>query len=295
MTKLHWLEGDVARIALNGGNGAQVVHLIDRRSQRDWLAPADHRYHGVADRFDGAAGHGWDECFPTIAAPVGHDPIWGRSMRDHGDLWGRPWTIEHGDSCLDARFAGDGFLFHRRLSLTGETILASYSVVSRSDRPIDYVWSQHCLLAMHPSDRLDLTGVPKLHSSYGVVGDRPIPPQSWPWPDGPSAFPRLDVVPDTATPVAIKLHGAVDRRCRATLTGQRGSISIEWDAADIPVCGLWLNHGGWPEPPGLHHIAVEPTTAPMDALNEARALGAARVLAPGEQHGWTIRITLGRE
>lgn len=183
--------------------------------------------------YGAAEARGWDECFPTVA-PCEH-PAWG-PLRDHGELWSRPWRAD-GDAltCETPRFR-----FSRRLTAEGDRLHADYAV--DCDEP--WMWSQHALLALHPGERFAFEGAD-------------------PGPVGP-------VEEDTG--LAEKTYAPAEGRVRAAVGSSRGGIALEWDAAEMPVLGLWRSYGGWPPGgPPAHQVAIEPTTHAADDLASAEA------------------------
>lgn len=260
--------------------GARVTRLTDRSTNREWLLQGP-RARDVSDiaAYRGAASRGWDECFPTIL-PC-HSAPWGGMLRDHGMLWGRPWTVfDPGPQQIGTRFDADGVTFARVLTLQGPGLTAAYSVTSQRDVPMPYLWSQHCVLATRPGDQISLTG-------QGVMraGDT-----AFQWPDHPTR--DLTHVGDLAEGFTLKAYALTPDHASAQISGPRGGLRFDWDGAEIPALGLWLDYGGWPAEDPLHQVALEPATATADDLAGAEALGQARWLAPGETHRWTVRLTL---
>ncbi len=80
---------------------------------------------------------GWDECFPTVGPWDASATAWRRRLRDHGDLWGRPWRVEMaGVDMLALSFASTQFHFARSLHLDGGTLIARYSVTNLDREPL---------------------------------------------------------------------------------------------------------------------------------------------------------------
>lgn len=263
------LASETVSLSVAAEFGARVIRLEDRRSGRNWLVdgPLDG---AAADDgvYDGRAARGWDECFPTIHACT--DPVWGR-LRDHGILWGRAWRrTARGPSHVTHVLDGSGFRFARSLVLTGATIEARYELTNRGDTPMPWMWSQHCLLALHPGESFVLDGLGELTSPAGAFRPGPV--------RGADAG------------SAVKGYAPVHGRARVGITGPDGGIFFDWSAADAGHCGIWCDYGGWPVDDPVHQVAIEPATAPSDSLADA---GASRLLLdPGAHRTWTIRIIL---
>ncbi len=290
MTELH-LSNDHVALSVAPDFGARITTLVDRRTGRDWL---------VAGALEGAAGDeavfggreacGWDECFPTVAPCM--DPTHGRMLRDHGDLWGRPWSCSAADGTIRARFDGAGWWFGRDLVLAGRTVEARYEVTNTGDDPLPYLWSQHCLLATGPGDRINLEGIGPMTVTGGVSPQGPVAGGLFEWPELSTALPDLRTVRDASAGFAIKAYAPVDDVVSASVGGADGSVRFSWAKADVPFLGLWLDYGGWPQDRPVHQIAIEPTTAAADDLAAAHENRQVRWLAPRETHKWMVTMTL---
>ncbi|MEV8467441.1 hypothetical protein AB0T83_11690 [Fluviibacterium sp. DFM31] len=252
--------------------GARVTDLVDRRSGRNWLiAGACEGDAGDAAAYGGNVARGWDECAPTVAPCP--DPDWGRDLRDHGDLWGRPWTVKRDDTGLACHHEGTAFTFSRRLTLRGPRLVCDYAIAATTQTRMPWMWSQHLLLATQPGERIVLDGVGR-------------------WSDhGPK--PATEQVLGTDSGLAQKTYGTVKDRASVGIDGTDGAIRLEWSADQMPFCGVWMAFGGWPtnEAP-LHQMALEPTTAPAHNLADARAGGHEMWLEPGQSEHWQIVITM---
>ncbi|MES2145798.1 MAG: hypothetical protein V4516_15935, partial [Pseudomonadota bacterium] len=243
--------------------GARVTSLTDLSSGRQWLVPGDCV---DGDAYLGDQARGWDECFPTVG--VCQHPSWGGPMRDHGEVWGRKWSVTHNaDSCVGT-YVDPQFAFARSLQLKGMTVIANYHVTNRSADPLPYLWSQHALLATTPADRIVLQDIADMQA-----GGQPLI-----WPRHTAR--DLSAVGRMEEGFALKLYGQAQNTASAEISGPAGGIRFDWSGAGIPSFGAWLDYGGWPPDKPVHQVALEPTTAPADDLAAADAMGRARRLAP---------------
>ena len=276
----HALGSDRIALTVDAAFGARVTGLTDRATGRQWLLTGP-RSADVSETvvYRGEASFGWDECFPTIL-PAFH-PAWGGALRDHGMLWGRPWQIvDAGPETLTAAYDGAGIRFARTLSVQRAEVTARYAVTSSREKPVPYMWSQHCVLRVTPADRISLSGQGRML----VAG------ASFDWPDHPARdLTRIGPVDEG---LVVKAYASTPHAAMAQVSGPEGGLRFDWHGAEVPALGLWLDYGGWPEEAPLHQLAIEPTTATADDLAGALALGQARWLAPGETHAWSVRLTL---
>ncbi|MET3898036.1 galactose mutarotase-like enzyme [Devosia sp. UYZn731] len=289
------IENAVVRVVIDPAFGARVLSLLDRRSGRDWMAKGPQTANfgeGAVYLADEAVG--WDECFPTVSPWDASGTAWGRTLRDHGDLWGRRWSVDaHASDRLACSYGDADFRFSRELSLAGETLTARYCIENLSDDALPFMWALHGLLAVTPQDRIAMAGVDKVSASYlSRNGETLVSPElAWPGPGAPLDVP-LDAVQSAASHVAAKLYASQVPAATASVGGRNGWLDIGWDNREIAHLGLWLNYGGWPEPGNGHCIALEPTTAPADHLGQALEQGTAVLLAAGASKTWSVTLTL---
>ncbi|MCR9138448.1 MAG: hypothetical protein NXI27_20775 [Alphaproteobacteria bacterium] len=290
MPPLHLANEHVA-LSVEPEFGARITSLVERSSGRDWL---------IGGPLEGSAGddagfgareaRGWDECFPTVAPCL--DETHGRPLRDHGDLWGRPWHCDIENNAIRSRYDGSGWRFVRDIELTGNRIETRYAVTNTGNVTLPYLWSQHCLLATGPGDRIDFQGIGPMTVTGGGSSDGPVGTGQFDWPELSSIMPDLRSVRDASAGFWIKAYAPIDTDVSATVGSDEGSISVSWKQADIPYLGLWLDYGGWPQSGPVHQIAIEPTTAPADDLATAHKVNLARWLSPGETHSWMVTMRL---
>ncbi len=286
------LTTDALEVAILPDYGARVVALVDRRTGRNWLAsgrlptaPDESGVYGVE------AAAGWDECFPTVSPCDGAGTPWPGRLRDHGDLWGRPWQVEDLQaSAMSAFYAGDGYRFARSLLLEGDRLVASYRLDNDAEATMPFLWSQHALLALRPGERIELPGVAEVEATH--VSPQPLtsPPSRVRWPEGDGLAPfALDCVQPTSAQFAAKLYATGGER-RARIGGVSEGLDLAWEGVDH--VGLWLAYGGWPSPNQILHVAIEPTHAPDDHLQAAMSRGRAAELSPGATACWRVSLRL---
>ena len=289
------LQNEAVRIEVDPSFGARVLSLVDRRSGRDWMAKGPQSAQVGEDAVylaDEAVG--WDECFPTVSPWDASGTAFARPLRDHGDLWGRPWTIDaHSPASLTLSRADSSFRFTRRLSLAESTLTADYTVENVATVPMPFMWALHGLLAVTPDDRIEMAGVDAVQCTYLSLGGKAISAHRlhWPGPDEALDLP-LDAVQPVSTHLAAKLYASNIPTAKVSVGGRNGWLDIGWNKAEIAHLGIWFNYGGWPETGDVHHIALEPTTAPADHLGQALEQGNDVTLAPGAAKRWSIAMTL---
>lgn len=273
------LENEHVALTLAPHFGARVTSLIDKGTGRNWLVPGDLvGQPGNEAAFLGAQARGWDECYPTVGRCA--SIAWGRTLRDHGDLWGRPWTCTQSQDAITATYRDDQTSFTRTLRLEAASIVASYKVTNARDTLLPILWSQHCLLACEPGEALTFEGIGAMAADGQVIDIADV---------GGTDFTRVH---DQACGLALKAYGFVSGQARVGVTGENGGIVFSWSAEDAAHLGLWLDYGGWPEDCPVHQVAIEPTTSPTDDLFGALAGEHAIWLKPAQSRTWQTTITL---
>lgn len=284
------LSNDLVALRVAPQFGARVTSLIDQRTGRDWLVPGDKEGSGAdSAAFLGAEARGWDECFPTVA-PCSNEN-WGRTLRDHGDIWGRPTECVAANNEITSTYTGDRFEFKRVLKLVGDTLEINYAIANTGSASFPYMWSQHCLLATTPADRIFINNIGPM-TITGTGGMSGEVPTSFAWPRLSDAHPDMGTVEPMDARWMFKAYAAANGAVEAGVTGSNGTISFAFDGSQMPFLGLWLDYGAWPEGAPVHQIAIEPTTAAADHLDGAISNGQVRHLAPGKTQNWTVAIRL---
>ena len=281
------LENRELSVSLTPDFGARIISLCDKQTGRDWIAAGPCIGSAAADAtFGPKTATGWDECFPTVGACVSPDGI---VWRDHGDLWGRPWEVaaaasEHATTI----FHHDGYRFERTLTLAGASLHCRYLVENLADKPLDYLWAKHALLALNQDDCVELPSGTPCRVTHRTDG-RAAGAIAWP---GGADF-SLDRVQPIGRRFAAKLlidNGPV---AGVRIGDAAGSLLIAADARFAGSTGIWLCYGGWPGADHIHQVAIEPTSAPADDLAGAMAMGRAVAIEPGRSVSWWTRLTLG--
>ena len=289
------IESEAMRVAVLPAFGARVVSLLDKRSAREWMFEGGQTSDTGEDAVYGAdAAVGWDEWFPTVSPWDASQTAWQRRLRDHGDIWGRPWTVDaHDARSLTTTYATAEFAFSRSLSVDGPVLTAAYRVENRMAVEMPFLWALHGLLAATVADRVDLPGRTAVSTTYLARAGKSFSVPAVPWPGSRLELGfDLDEVQPEAAGFAGKFYDQGGER-RAALGHGDQWLVMGW-SPPIDALGIWLNYGGWPDPPRGHHIALEPTTAPADHLGEALRTGEATWIKPGAAATWTITLTLAR-
>jgi galactose mutarotase-like enzyme len=289
------LESSVIALACTPRSGARIVSLRDKRNGREWLAQGAKTYRPDESALFGAReAAGWDECFPTVLPCNAEATPWRRRLRDHGDLWGREWSIgRQTESLIETSFEGREFLFRRVIELVGHNVEIRYAVRNLLDEPLPCMWALHALYAVEVGDRILVEpdgGAMTLTSC--LVEGKQWTTDAMRWPVAHADKPvDLDVVHPASARMAVKAYLNCGERRAAKIIGKQGGLEVRWDLNNDSL-GLWLNYGGWPEPGDLHHIALEPTSSPADDLLAAMDLGRAATLVAQSERAWGVTLSV---
>lgn len=286
------LDGEVFSLAVAPGLGAKVVSLRSSRTGREWLVPPDDdaAYHNnqVGDNFATSMVAGADECIPTVAWTTWQ----GTKLADHGEAWSRPWSLdqaglERGIIRTTLVMPVSPWRLQREITMSGADLVFSYTLTNLATEPSAFLWAWHPLFVLEPGDHIELPGdvgqvvmevARKPDAAKGVV---------WNWPE-PQPGVRLDAAQlATADDSYAKFFAGPLTEGRAVLhSPSRGeSLTIAWNPAELPYAGVWISRGGWN---GHQHLALEPTTAAGDMLDEKSA----RWVPVGVTVRWQFTLSL---
>jgi galactose mutarotase-like enzyme len=288
------IENEYLRVTVAPLYGARVVNLVDKATGREWMAQGGYSPHtGEDTKYLADEAVGWDECFPTVAPWDASDTAWGRPLRDHGDVWGREWdTVHSSQTELSLRYVDPQFILQRRLLLDGPKLVAEYRLDNRSGSTLPYLWALHALLAVTESDRIDLGGVKTTAATYVSRKGTTLSVPSLLWPGPNKVWPEmLNRVQPVSSQRAAKLYASGLKGGGAAIGHGSQWLQIDWDES-IDDLGIWLNFGGWPTPGQTHHVALEPTTAPVDHLGEALQRPNPVAIQPGGSRSWSVTFSV---
>ena len=287
------IASDALEVAIAPDAGARVVAIVDRATGRNWLAEGEPTRSSAEDAaygIDEAAG--WDECFPTVSPCDAPLAPWRRRLRDHGDLWGRPWrVVERTLSRVETDYWADGLRFSRSLEVTRSTLEAVYRVKNTLQMAAPFLWAMHPLFALRAGESIVVPNAASLATTYCAVNGQRLEAAKLPWPDGGGQIPfSLDCVQWPQARFAGKFFFGEVGLASASLGGPSRWLDMAWDGVD--QLGLWIAYGAWPRFNDIVHVALEPTTSPDDTLAQAAARGRAAIVAPGGSRTWRVRLTL---
>ncbi len=283
--------------------GARVVSLRDKRQDREWLVqgrkPRELEQLDWAQEravFAGRESFGWDECLPTTSVcpdPLASD---GRDLRDHGDQWGRGAYVrlDHDHGAVEHSWAAArwDYRLHRRLSFADEeTVLADYVLESLADVPLPIHWAQHPVIRAEPGSYIDLPEVRAVRRSWQHGIDLPDEPT---WPKAVTADGQeRDLACVRAGEGWAAVLYARPRAGTRVVAPDGARLDLEWDQDFAPALRVWLSYGGWPpEAEPAEQIALEPCTSMHDDLASAMAAGEQRILPPGGELRWWVKLQL---
>ena len=244
------LANDALRVTVLPELGGKISRLESRASGREWLWRNPHLPYRRAERGDSyVALHdtgGIDECFPEV----------------HGEVFGRPWSLEPEGAAL--AFVAAGYRLERAMRLRGAALELDYALENRSERELSFVWCLHALLALEPGMRLELPG--------GV--------EIVPGPERRFAEKRFVRPLPSGGEVALR-----------TADGHEALV-FRFDPREVPFVGIWQNYGRWSGAgtAPYFNLGIEPSIGDADSLANARARGTAGLLAPRARRTWRVAL-----
>ena len=271
--------------------------------------------HPVAPRtrtmsFEAGDASGWDECLPSVAACAVINEGGVAHIPDHGDLWRVAWERQGSGEGDQGSITLRGECFSLPLALErtvgisatekGWTLRMNYTLTNLGRSAVPWSWAAHPLFAVEEGDRIELpSSIGKLRvegSRGGRLGATGVE-VAWPLARGGTGEAiDLRVVEPPQSGIGDKLFAGPlrvgDDWCELHRVKAGLRVRVRFDAAITPYLGLWLCYGGWPEREGPKQmcVAMEPATAPVDALAQAGEWS--RALGPGESNAWPMRVEL---
>jgi len=299
------LESDLLRVTMVPELGAKIVSIYDRTRDFEWLVPPMRppQRAGYGADFVSQDMSGWDEMFPTIVACAypGSGDQHGAALPDHGEVWSLPWQVEAaGDGRISLSI--DGPVLPYRLARTAElvtptTLRLSYRLDNPGGESLPYLWSAHPQFAAGADT--EIVFPPQVKEVWNTIAEAwgwgPMEARyAWPEaqaPDGSRV--RIDRVGPPSLGKARKFFIPPDVRVEWAALLRRDSMDwlrLEWDAAQVPYLGLWVDEGAINSAPVA---APEPMTGFYDSLAVAWDKKRVALLAPGASREWSLSVRLG--
>lgn len=274
--------------------GARIASLIDLVADYEWMwAPSDSRHLpecAPGDPFENGPITGADECIPTVGACAAD----GADYPDHGEAWARAWESKiDEDACTietTVRLRSAPLTVRRSVSLDGRALVLEYSVTNESDRAVPWLWSWHPLFRLPEYAALSSSGISdawRYDNGSGVPTDA-----MWRWPE-PFPGARLDRADLGGPGSSAKMFGVRTSRdaCMTLQDTDAGrSLRVALVGPALRGVGLWINTGGWN---GYRHVAIEPTTAPVERPTDLDAGDERVTIAPRACQRFGMRVELG--
>jgi hypothetical protein len=288
---LRVLENEYLRVVLAPQSGGKLISFFSRRTNTEWLLPPLRPYTEARSDagFESWDGGGFDECLPTVA-PSGSSP-------DHGELWRQPWK-EEDPVTLRSTACGGALTVQRRALLDGSSLLLHYQVTNVGQRVQSLLYSAHPLLRVEPNDRIllpeEVRSIRVEASRKNRLGNRG---DSIVWPAADDEDLSVLGPPDGTR--ADKLFTGIlfEGWCAIFRPSLQEGVKLLFDTQVLPYVGLWICRAAWPESAAAkqYTVALEPASAPADALADAEREGTAWRLEPGQERSWVLRFALIEE
>lgn len=304
------LENEHLRVVVAPETGARIVSLFDKVRGCEWLlTPEDshpYRFLEYGSDFNTTTPGGIDEMFPAILggpypAPGAYAGI---SLPDHGEVWTLPWeaaTLGEAGLCCVVEGRALPYRLERSLTLTGEQSLhLSYRLTNTGSQAFIYLWAFHPQFACEEGARILLPDQVKevinaLPLEWGREWGEPGTLNAWPVKtlhDGRQL--RQDEVASAECKKGRKFY--IQPEAPVSWAGlvrpSKGcSLRMEWDASQLPYCGVWIDEGALNSRPS---VAIEPTTGYYDSLSVALQNGRVSEIGAGETKTWELDLTLDK-
>jgi len=278
------LENQHLRAAVLPTLGAKIFQLIDKRLDLDLLyhhPRVELRTSHFGSNVDNWWSGGIDDAFPT-----GHPcVIDGEELPFLGEVWSMAWQWEQVSPC-SVKFTRFGVITPFRLSRTmtlnhdDRYLSVNYTLENVGTESFPYLWGIHPAV---PIGRRTRIHVPATKGLYGD-GTLKIGNSDTKIGSGASISWPFDSVTEISELPSGNWHHLyltdVRQGWLAVTDDVTGAgFGMTFSLKDFPSVHLWVVDGGWR---GIRCAVVEPWSGYPARLDEAIAVGQARVLAPGE-------------
>ena len=279
--------------------GGKIVSIKDRKGN-EFLSRSNRPYKKriLGMKYGDTEFDGIDECFPSMgrcAYPV--EPYKGKPTGDHGEICQLPWEItelgKEGKSVtLQVKGVNFPYLFTRRASLSGKTLLLDYSVKNIGKAPFYHAYVFHplfkgetgCFIELDPATEAKL-----LYSTGGFLGKMNSRAKIGDIKDhNGKPFLQNMFIRDIGRYYKFVV-GKLDKG-EAVINYIDGTgIKMTWPAKQMPYMAVWCSENGVK---GLNHLAPEPAVSCFDTLEQAYKKGEAQKIPAGRTQTWQIKISL---
>lgn len=132
------------------------------------------------------------------------------------------------------------------------------------------MWALHGLLAVTSDDRIELPAIDHVAASYIARKGETIVAPTVAWPHAATPVGTLDIVQPASSHFAAKLYASDIPAARAWASAAAtGRSTSPGTAANSGTSASGSILAAGPRPGDVHHVALEPTTAPVDHLGQA--------------------------
>jgi hypothetical protein len=307
------LETSLLRVAVLPEKGADIFEITYLPAGIDCLMktpsglkpPGGEPQRHFLDNYEGA----WQELFPNANDACEYR---GRAIPFHGEAALRQWTYQllDGGPAPRVEFAADMRVLPFRLakvlslSATEPLLTVEYRVENIGDEAFHYNWGEHIVVGapfLERGCRFELPGgaIATLPTIFEDATAILAPGQRSRWPyaatrDGKTVDLRRVPGPEAHTHDDCFIGDMPEGRL--TVTNDRLELAVElaWDNAYYRYLAVWTPYGGSDAPPltGIYGLGIEPYVSRYP-LAEAVEKGEARLLAPRQQEGTTLRFRFG--
>lgn len=211
---------------------------------------------------------GWVDCFPSIAPGILRRDGSDVEIADHGDLWYRPWIVEHVDAetaALHCNVASLNILARKSVSWAGNGLHIRTAITNHGANALPFVWASHALFDIQPSDQLRLPRGLTEAFFYETFSDSAPLAKYWrSRRDGRRVW--CDVSKGSMAKYFLEWP-----RSGVAFTSHGRPLHLEWlDAPRDAQLGIWINRGAFPaHPDSVSHLGIEPGLGRPDELEDA--------------------------
>lgn len=305
------LENDLIKLSISVGKGADIVELLHKPSDTDFLWHSfqnmDAASHVPTKASSGGSfldlyAGGWQELFPTFGIPANFE---GAEIGVHGEACLYPWKYEiitDDEKCISVKFSlytvRSPFALEKTLTLNlhSSKLIIDHAITNLSTLTQHFMWGQHPAFGfpfLDESVKLCLSGKPFVTvPSSTITQDCPFDKETsgdWPYLQNKKGNP-IDMSRACAKTDKIYMEYLINNLESGEfelINFNKGlGIRLNWDVKLFPNLWVWGMYGGHEKYPWFgraYTMGVEPWSCSVGDYKAAREKGELIQIKAGEK------------
>ena len=287
------LENACLRVRVMPERGGKLVSVLEKKHGFEALFQPGSGYPPLVPGMPFSEGDasGFDDVFPSMGETFrereGAESL---VLPDHGEIWTSAMRVtEESPEAVGMETRGRvlPYVYRKRISLRGRDVCMDIRIRNTGGKAFPLVWVGHGLLRMEKSMAFLFPGESRgieWTAGCGFPEDGEVRTRV----DDP-VYGLPEPLPEGKMMKFYFLDPVREGRCAALYPDSGMRVELRFDASRLPYLGFWATTGGYR---GERNFAFEPATAWYDTWERAMRSGKCPLLAPGEEAGWTLSLSV---